>query len=224
MRSKANGLHHPADRAGVHQLDRARDRADLEPLGVVDRPDTAGLGDSAAQVCQLLDGGAAGLVAHHVLAVPHGLDGDRGAIAVDRGCEDQLDRRVLQQPAFVGDARDMRVARDEAGERLRLALRPVAGALAALVEQTAGHFVDMPMIQSDGSEPERACGVCGHIGSSVAGRPGLPQAARLVCRARRLHPYTSSFRVRLRKVIDQRVTAIAAMLCSHLCRASPLRW
>ena len=29
---------------------------------------------------------------------------------------------------------------------------------------------------------------------------------------------------RLRKVIDQRVTAISAMLCSHSCRASPARW
>lgn len=171
MRPEANGLHHPPDRAGVHQLDRARDRADLEPLGVIDRPDAAGLGDSAAQVRQLLDGGAAGLVAHHVLAVPHGIDSDRGAIAVDGGCEDQLDRRVLQQLAFVGDARDMRVARDEAGERLRLALRPVAGTLAALVEQTAGHFVDMPMVQPNGSEPERACGIRGHSGPSVAGRP-----------------------------------------------------
>jgi hypothetical protein len=51
MRPEANGLHHPPDRAGVHDLDRARDRADLEPLGVIDRPDTAGLSDSAAQVC-----------------------------------------------------------------------------------------------------------------------------------------------------------------------------
>ena len=154
----------------------------------------------------------------------HRLDRDRGAIAVDGGRENQLDRRVLQQPAFVGDAGDLRVARDEAGERLRLALRPVAGTLAALVEQTAGHFVDMPMVQSDGREPERACGICGHIGSSAARRHGMPQPARLVCGARWLHPHTSSFCVRLRKVIDQRVTAIAAMLCSHLCRASPLRW
>lgn len=28
---------------------------------------------------------------------------------------------------------------------------------------------------------------------------------------------------RLRKVIDQRVTSIPAMLCSHSCRASPVR-
>ena len=33
----------------------------------------------------------------------------------------------------------------------------------------------------------------------------------------------SPFFDRLRKVIDQRVTAIAAMLCSHSCRASPVR-
>ena len=31
------------------------------------------------------------------------------------------------------------------------------------------------------------------------------------------------FSDRLRKVIDQRVASMAAMLCSHLCRASPVR-
>jgi hypothetical protein len=29
---------------------------------------------------------------------------------------------------------------------------------------------------------------------------------------------------RLRKVTDQRGTSISAMLCSHSCRASPVRW
>ena len=95
-----------------------------------------------------------GLSRHHVLAVPHRLDGDGGAVAMDRGGEDQLHRRVFQQAALVGDARYMRIALDEAGERLRLAIGPVAGALQPMLEQAADHFVDMAMVQADRGELE----------------------------------------------------------------------
>ena len=154
MRSEAHGLYHAADRAGIHQLDRARDRGDLEPLGVVHRPDAAGLGNCATQLRKLLRGGAAWLVGHHVLAVPHRLDGSGGAVAVDRGSEDQLHRRVFQQAALVGDARNVRIALDETGKRLRLAVGPVASACAAVLKQTAGHFIDMAMVQSYCGEPD----------------------------------------------------------------------
>ncbi len=53
----------------------------------------------------------------------------------------------------------------------------------------------------------------GEIGGS--GEPALNVDYALACR----RPLAD----RLRKVIDQRVTSIAAMLCSHSCRASPVK-
>ncbi len=156
VRSQPDGLHDAADRAGADQLDRTGHGADLEPFGVVDRPDAPGVGNRPPQLGKLLGGGASGLVAHHILAVAHRLDGDRGAVAVDRGGEDQLHAGIFQQAAFVGDARDVRIAPDEAVQRLWFAVGPVADALAAVFEQAAGHFIDVTMVEADRGELERA--------------------------------------------------------------------
>src|SRR5205807_152502 len=119
------------------------------------RPETPGLGDDAAQRAELLGGGAAGLVRHHVLARPHGLDCERGAVARDRGDEDQPHRRILEQAALVGDARDVGTTLEEAGQRLRLAVAPITDALAAECEQPAGHFINVTMIEPDRRKPDR---------------------------------------------------------------------
>ena len=152
MRSQAYGLHDPADRAGANELDGAGHGCHLEPLGIIDRPDASRLGDGPAECRELIGGGAAGLVRHHVLPVAHRLDRDRGAVRGDRGGEDQLHRRILEQVLLVGDAGNVRVAPDETGEGLRLALGPVADAFAAERQETPRHFIDMAMIETDRRE------------------------------------------------------------------------
>jgi hypothetical protein len=132
--SQPDRLHDAADRARVDQLDRTGHGSDLEPFGVVDRPDAPGVGDRSPQLGKLPGGGASGLVAHHILAVAHRLDGDCGPVAIDRSGKDQLHRGIFQQAAFVGDARYLRIAPDEAIQRLWFAVGPVADALAAVFE------------------------------------------------------------------------------------------
>ncbi len=51
VRPHAERLHHGADRAGADQLGSAGDGADLEALGITDRPYPPGFGDDPAQFC-----------------------------------------------------------------------------------------------------------------------------------------------------------------------------
>ncbi len=124
VRAQADGLHDVADRPVTHQLERARHGTNFEALGEVDGVDPARLALDGTHAIELLERRHARLVGHEILAGPHRLDRMRGAIARDRGTGDQLDRRVVQQPRPIRDARNVREPLDEAFERLRRALRP----------------------------------------------------------------------------------------------------
>ena len=80
VRPEADGVDDLADGAGLHQFAGLHRRAGLEMLRVADRKDAPGLRLHALDLVELREGGHPRLVAHHVLAVTHGGDGDLGAL------------------------------------------------------------------------------------------------------------------------------------------------
>ncbi len=158
VRPEPDGVDHLADRPGLHQLARLHGRPGLEMLGVADRVDPAGLGLHPPHLGQLLQRGHARLVGEIVLAGLHHGDAERRPVGRDAGGGDQLDRRVVQDGARVGDALRLGVAGlERAGE---VVLRRVEGdELAPGAEQRVDLPEDVVVIDADGGEAD------GHSGS-----------------------------------------------------------
>jgi hypothetical protein len=154
VRAHAERLDDAANRARLHEFGRRGDRPHLEALGIAHRPDPPGLGHDAPQLRELIERRAARLVAHHVLAAPHGLERDPRPLAGDARGDDQPHLRVVEQPPPVVHAPEVWETLGEALERLRLALGPVAGALAAQLDQASDLLVDVPVVEADRGELE----------------------------------------------------------------------
>ena len=162
VRAEADRLHHPPDRARLHQLRRAGHRPHLEALREIDRPDAPGLPLQVHDVGELGRGDHGRLVDHDVLAVTHRLERDLGPLRGDRGGHDQLDLGILEQRAHVAHAREIGKAPHEAVERHRRVARVVALALGAELQEPADLMVDVAVIEADRGELER--GMVGHAG------------------------------------------------------------
>ena len=74
-----------------------------------------------------------------------------------RAVECRTGDRLASTQAEAKSRDDVLKALDEAGKRLRLAFGPVAGTLAAELEEPAGHFIHMTMIEPDCRKPDRPC-------------------------------------------------------------------
>jgi hypothetical protein len=99
----------------------------------------------------LFQRGKAGLIAHHILAVPHGGQAQRGALGGDGGGDDEGDAVVLQQRLGAGGQRRGRVL---AGKlRAELGLGGVkASQLGAGAQQQSHLVIDVAVVEADGGE------------------------------------------------------------------------
>src|SRR6185436_1044590 len=73
-------------------------------LRIKNGEDAAGLSLDAAKLGELVEGGRARLVEHHVLAVAHGADRHRRALSEYAGADDEPDLGILEYCPFVADA------------------------------------------------------------------------------------------------------------------------
>ena len=154
VRTQSQGLDDLADPPGADQLAGPDRAAHLEPLGEGDRPEPPGLGHRPLELGELVEGDAPRLVGHDVLAVTQRLDGDRTAAVRHRCGDDQVDRRVLQQLAAVGDPRGVRPAGPGGlGHRGVRVVGAQPDELAALTQQTLGLPEGVGVVQADDGEP-----------------------------------------------------------------------
>ena len=134
-------------------------------LGIADREDAAGLGLHAAQLGELVERGGARLVEHHVLAGAHGADRHRGAVGEDAGADDELDLRVVEDGALVGDALGLGKCLGEGGGEIVLGRVEGLQAAAGVACMTVDLAVDVAVVDADDGERETGDAAMRDLGS-----------------------------------------------------------
>ena len=147
-------------------------------LGIEDREDAAGLGLHAAKLCKLVERRRAGLVEHHVLAVPHGAHRHRRAVGEDAGADDEPDLRVVEDCPLVGDALCVRDTSCAEGGREIVLRRIERFQPAAGVEHHVRLAVDVAVVQADRGEGEAGLKPSVSLSAS-ARRRSTPRMMRL---------------------------------------------
>ena len=122
-------------------------------FGVADRIDPPGLALHLADLGELRERGHARFVDHEVLAMPHGRDAERSALARDGGADDQRDAVVFKDPARIDASRPWVPVGERLGQTMLVGVE--GGQFCAGPPEQLYLAPDVGVIQTDGGEPER---------------------------------------------------------------------